>query len=262
MKRTTYIFIGLFISGLVVFAAMVFAIYMTIEERSHDQFKMEGEFTEMSLQGIRMLEVSVNQQTDPKKIVQMSFNEGIRITPPAEAGKASVTYPQSPYLKVDVKNDTLSVRFDFSRIEHAAFFIIDKMNIRLAVDSLTHITASTACFPLEMKHMKSDSLCIHTASAVEISVDSCQYRSLDVAGDRSSLFVKNSRIENCYLNLDNFGTWTFENSKIGTEYLSGSGNHRSEYYKGECRRIVWNPLKEDAKLHLTVREKTTMVLEP
>ena len=48
--------------------------------------------------------------------------------------------------------------------------------------------------------------------------------------------------------MDGVWRWTFENTEVGTEYLSGSNQHSNDLQKGECKRVVWTPLTEDARL--------------
>lgn len=54
--------------------------------------------------------------------------------------------------------------------------------------------------------------------------------------------------------MDGVWRWTFENTEVGTEYLSGSNQHSNDLQKGECKRVVWTPLTEDARLQVNVRE--------
>lgn len=77
-----------------------------------------------------------------------------------------------------------------------------------------------------------------------------------------SFVQENSIIENFYLNLDGVWKWTFENTEVGTEYLSGSDRHSNNLQKGECKRVVWTPLTGDARLQVNVREKAAITITP
>ena len=64
------------------------------------------------------------------------------------------------------------------------------------------------------------------------------------------------------MNLDGVWKWTFENTEVGTEYLSGSDRHSNNLQKGECKRVVWTPLTGDARLQVNVREKAAITITP
>ena len=109
--------------------------------------------------------------------------------------------------------------------------------------------------------MQTDSLFVR-GNRYDMSLDSCRLRSLDIQGNGLSFHAKNSKIENFYLNLDGVWNWTFENTELGTEYLSGSNHHSNDLQKGECKRVVWTPLKKDARLQVNVREKAEITITP
>ena len=95
-----------------------------------------------------------------------------------------------------------------------------------------------------------------------VSLDSCQLRSLDIQGNVREFHAKDSKIENFYLNLDGVWRWTFANTEVGTEYLTGSSHHSNDLQKGECKRVVWTPLTEDACLQMNIEEKAEITITP
>ena len=61
------------------------------------------------------------------------------------------------------------------------------------------------------------------------------------------------------MNLDGANDWRIDkNSKIGTEFLTGSGYHSNDLRKGECHRMVWTPQTKDAELKVTLHEKSVI----
>ena len=65
-----------------------------------------------------------------------------------------------------------------------------------------------------------------------------------------------------YLDLDGVRNWGVHECTIGTEHLTGSETyHRNELQKGECKKMIWTPKKEDAVLHVRMKEKGCLVLQ-
>ena len=113
---------------------------------------------------------------------------------------------------------------------------------------------------LNLKGIETDSLVVR--GRYSVSLDSCQLRSLDIQGNVREFHAKDSKIENFYLNLDGVWRWTFANTEVGTEYLTGSSHHSNDLQKGECKRVVWTPLTEDACLQMNIAEKAEITITP
>lgn len=262
MKRTTYIMIGLFVSGLVVVViAMILGVTLKTEYKKDGLFQ-EDEHVEMKLDGVRVVKMLVNQGeiNKPRDIL---IDGQLSVTPSTGTGKEIISYPKSRNLKVAQRNDTLIVEFDFrssqlsEKMQKQDYIYAVGVDVRLVVDTLKSIISYTDGLKLNMKCLESDSLFIRT-NRQDVSLDSCRFRSFNIAGKGLIYHAKNSRIENVYLNLDSVWVWKFENSVIGTEYLSGSDVHSSNLQKGECQRVVWTPLKDDACLQINLREKSVI----
>ena len=267
MKRTTYILIGLLGAGLLVLIGGMVILSFFGDKTTRNAISLDGEQIEMKLNGIHAVKVlaSVNQDTELRRMI---VDGEMAIVNSPEAGNEFISFPKSKYVNVMQRNDTLFVELNmesnkFSEEElHGRYFFIEGFNFKLSVDStLNSISTNLKNAKLNLKDMHSDSLSIY-AGGQHVSLDSCRFRSLAIEGSGCGIYAKGSKIENFYLNMDGVNNWTFENSEIGTEFLTGSGSHWNDLQKGECRRVVWMPKTKDAELKVTLREKSVIDVTP
>lgn len=267
MKRTTYILIGLLIAGLVVIMATIIAVSFSGEDNRADTLMLDGEQVEMKMDGVHAVKIFVTQGEVVKpRHIMMSGK--LTVTNPLEAGKELFSYPKNQHLKVNQKNDTLFVELDFNEysipdtFKHKDWIPVIGLDLHLAVDTtFTSIVSEVEGVNLNLKSMRADSLSVRI-DRQSVLLDSCQFRSFDVEGNRLNFKAMNSKIENFYLNLDDVRKWTFDNTEVGTQYLSGHGRQSNDLQKGECRRVVWTPLDKDARLQLNIREKAEINIMP
>lgn len=158
-------------------------------------------------------------------------------------------------MKLDFSSKNISDKY-----HNRGFIYSTGFDVKLAVDSLAGIITDTDGLKLNLKGIDTDSLFVR--GRYNILLDSCQIHSLDIQWNRLEFRARNSIIENFYLNLDGVWKWTFENTEVGTEYLSGSDRHSNNLQKGECKRVVWTPLTGDARLQVNVREKAAITITP
>lgn len=266
MKRTTYILIGLLIAGLGTILTTVIVMSMMGEVRSGSDIRFEGERQEMSLNGVRAVKIFISQvEVRAKK--RILINGEMLITSASESSKESISYPKNEHLKIEQKEDTLFIELDFNaysipeKLRHEDFIFADGLNIHLTADSITSLVSNARGLMLNFKELKSDSLSMNVGHQAVV-LNSCRFGSFGIAGHQFSFRANDSEIDNFYLNLDGVRNWKFNNTKIDTQYLSGSGHHTDDLQKGECRRILWTPLKENAQLKMNIREKAEIIIAP
>lgn len=264
MKRTTYILMGLLVSGLIVIIATVITGYISGGVPSNS-IVLGPERTEMNLNGVHVVKLIVNQseKEEKKRIV---IGGEFTITSSPTVGNDWISYQKSQYLNVSQKEDTLLIGFDINAYNVPAdvwnedYLLVLGMDIQLSVDSLTIIESLVNGSTLKLKKMKTDSLLVRSGGQ-SVLLDSCQFGSFDIAGlEGMSFKAKNSKIDNLYLDLDGVWDWQIQHSIIGTEYLTGTGTHTNDIQKGECDRVMWTPKNKDAVLHVTLREKAELDL--
>lgn len=266
MKRTTYIFIGLLVSGLVVIVTSIIAMTLMGEKRVRSEVFLDGEQVEMNLDGVHVLKMLIDQG-DVELHRRIFMSGDMMVTNTSIQGRESISYPKNQRLNVTQNGDTLVMIFDFKadtlskeRRYHDWLFV-SGFNARLNVNKLTTIMSSVEGVRLNLKDVETDSLFIRTNQQT-ILLDSCQLRSLDLAGNGITFHAKKSKIENFYLLLDGMRNWNFEDSEVGTEYLTGTGRQSCSLQKGECRRVIWNPYNKDAQLQMTILEKAEIIVIP
>ena len=78
----------------------------------------------------------------------------------------------------------------------------------------------------------------------------------------TQLDLVNGSVDHLYLNLDELYSFEVKTDsfRIDTEYLSGSKNVDFQADPQECRRILWNPLSEKAKLNLKMKNPSEILL--
>lgn len=267
MKRTTYILIGLLVAGLGVIITTIVGVSLWGKGYEKADVYLGGEKVEMSLEGVRAVDVFVSQN-GVRKSRHITLAGGMTITNSPEPGRTFISYSKNKHLKVSKKENTLYVKFDFSesslpeKDRNKDRLIAMGLELQLMADTtLTEVNSNVNGLWLNFKDMRADSLCVRTDKQ-NVLLDSCQFRSFDMEGYRLHFQAKNSTIENFYLNLDHVWHWSFTNSKVGTEYLSGRGHHTNDLQKGECCRVVWTPLKEDARLEMKILEKAEIIISP
>lgn len=266
MKRTTYILIGLIVSGVIVIVASVIFISIAGKPYKKNGLFIGGDQVEMNMDGIHVVKMFVSQSGDSKE-KRLYMDGNVMVTTPSEAEERKIVYPKSEYLKVSRMNDTLLLEFDFNdrntpkKFRNKDYIYATGMDIQMSVDSLNSFFINTRGLKLNLKEMKMDSLFVHVIHQ-EVLLDSCQFRSFSMDGEDVRFKAKDSKIENFYLNLNSVWDWRIENCNIDTEHLRGSGTHRNNLQVGECRRVVWTPLNEKAQLQVTLHENSEIIVNP
>ena len=263
MKRTTYIMIGILVTVLLVLVTGV--IYISFQKSEPLQYGpvFPDKTLAMDCEGIQVVKVHA-ADTCPVRV------EGDIIIIPSRMGKAQFTYPESEYLTVSRKADTLVVYLDFHkwktpRSENRNIIpIIYAENLHLQLEAgsnLLDVSSTVPGLDLKIKGFQADTLNLSPYGAVAF-IDSCSVRALSVNGAEASLVAENSILSYLYLDLDGVRQWNVSNCAIDTEYLTGSGRHNNNLQKGECKQMFWSPKTEDAELAVTMNEKGCLVVQP
>lgn len=266
MKRTTYILIGLIVSGLIVIVASIIFISTAGKPYQEDGFFIGGDQVEMNMDGIHVVKMLVDYSGDNEKR-GVYLNGDVKVTSSSVAGERKIVYPKNDCLKVNRLNDTLLMEFDFKdhnipeKFRDKNFVYVSGVNVQMFADSLNSLFIYTHGLKLNLKEAKMDSLFVHVIHQ-EVLLDSCQFRSFSLDGKELRFKAKDSKIENFYLNLDSTWDWKVINSEIGTEYLRGSKSHHNSLQVGECKRVVWTPLNKEAQLQVTLRENSEIIVNP
>ena len=266
MKRTTYILIGLIVSGLIVIIASIIFISTSEKPYPENGLFVGGELVEMNMDGIHVVKMFVSQSEDSKER-RIYMNGDVKMSSPSAAGERKIVYPKNEYLKVNRMNDTLLMEFDFNnrnipkKFRNKDYMYATGIDVQMSVDSLNSLFINTQGLRLNLKEVKMDSLFVH-AIYQKVLLDYCQFRSFSIDGEELRFTAKDRKMENFYLNLNSAWDWGIENCDIDTEYLRGSGTHRNALLVGECKRVMWIPTGKDAQLQLYLQEKAEIIVNP
>lgn len=166
MKRTTYILIGLIVSGLIVIIASIIFISTTGKPYKENGIFIGGDQVEMNMDGIHVVKMLVAQSEDNKgKSIYM--NGDVKVASSSAGEERKIVYPKNEYLKVSRMNDTLLVEFDFNernipeKFRNKDFVNAVGMDVQMSVDSLNSIFIDTRGLKLNLKEVKMDSLFVH-----------------------------------------------------------------------------------------------------
>lgn len=272
MKRTTYIIIALFVSGILLIAGGIFSLFLANKFNILEEKRMltiSGEEVNMDLNGIHTIKLSSTQKNFPQGTTFIVTGSTLSVTPAAPEKEGSIFYPDNQLLHVTRQADTLlfELNIDFNKIPQKkyknTFLFLEDLNLKLvAGPQLTNINNTIVGLKTEIKNLRSDSLKI--CSGQEFSMDSCQFRSLDINGTYYYFNFRgsNSKIENLYMDTDlnKIDFWDLNNCIIDTEHITGSS--KNNYFNPQnCRHIIWTPKNKNAELILTLPGKAEIFLE-
>lgn len=195
----------------------------------------------------------------------VSFTELPLVVTPTDVADGSLTIAAGleQYMTLRKADDVLWIEFRFPseklespydrrnwlRIRSAA------MQLNLPAD-VQRVGADIMDLRGTFRGFRCDTLSVWMSDYAEL--EDCRITSLHASG--RELNLKSGEVQNLYLNLDACRQWNVdtESFHIDTEYLTGSGEHHCNLQKGESRRVLWAPLKEDASLNLKLNQTTTI----
>ena len=114
---------------------------------------------------------------------------------------------------------------------------------------------------VELQDLQRDSLAIDFSDGpATVFVQNSHFRALSALSRQ--LCLNSGSVDHLYLNLDELYSFEVKTDsfRIDTEYLSGSKNVDFQADPQECRRILWNPLSEKAKLNLKMKNPSEILL--
>lgn len=267
MKRTTYILIGLFIAGLIVLAGGIFVMFFTGKPYGSNEILFEGEQVTKKFPTCRVIWLTQSVLEKEEYAVWMA-NSCLEVLP-SEGKKNVFSCPKevNDYLTMKVIGDTLKITFDYpmdklsEKIEEQkyVYMIIGEWQMQLPSDVET-IVSDIRNQKLVLKNLSQDTLSIGVSGSA--AIEDCDFKALNVLRCAHLLNLQSGNIRDLYLYLDHIDGWSVDpkTCHIDTEYLTGY-NAEVQLEKGECKHMFWTPTKEDAKLHVTLHERSCITME-
>ncbi len=267
MKRTTYIFIGLFVAGLCVLVGGMFLMHFTGKPYVSNSIDLTGKQVTEELPSCRVIQFAqANRQQEEYYI--RPFGSVFTINSSADGKNVlSCSDKVNSYLKKTVVGDTLKVIFDYP-MDQIKQQREGSMGVRINLgDMQLHMSPDVECIINDndnqttvLKDLAMDSLAISVSTA--LAVNSCEFAVLNIMRSGwDPIDFQTGNIDNLHLNLDMIQSWNVHvgSCRIGTEYLTGH-QHNIHLQKGECERVFWIPAKDDSHLNIVLENKACITM--
>lgn len=277
MKRTTYIILGVLLALLAGMSATI--IYWGTHSGSASDMtvRLEGEERVRPLPACKVIRFQVDKtlyKYDGRDDFTYYFtlNTAHLIVTPADTATGSFSYASDmeEFMSFKAHGDTLDVVFSFppeelqKRMPEGKIvpsFILQTSPFSLRLPESVECLNGEMLYAVELQDLQRDSLAIDFSdSPATVFVQNSRFRALSALSRQ--LRLNSGSVDRLYLNLDELYSFevTTDSFRIDTEYLSGSRNVDFQADPQECRRILWNPLSEKAKLNLKMKNPSEILL--
>lgn len=262
MKRTTYILIGILLSGFLIM--IIGIILLPCFEKMHrsNTITFGGAQVSEQLPGFKTM-ILVYPCAETQDHLLSLGNCHLTVSPSGGDGNTFVCPEEfRKYLELEVVNDTLKMTFNYSekdlpadkkKAEFVYFISTEPLLLNIAQD-VQVINNQMQGLELRLEGLEQDSLSLYALASV--AVDSCRLGSFAVS-NAYGLYLNSGEIGNLHLDLDGVRDWNVntQNCHIDAEYLTGESNNVF-LQKGECQRMYWTPKQENSELRVTLKEKS------
>ena len=277
MKRTTYVILGVLLALLAGMSATI--IYWGTHSGSVSDMtvRLEGEERMRPLPACKVIRFQVDKtlyKYDGRDDFTYYFtlNTAHLIVTPADTATGSFSYASDmeEFMSFKAHGDTLDVVFSFppeelqKRMPEGKIvpsFILQTSPFSLRLPESVECLNGEMLYAVELQDLQRDSLAIDFSdSPATVFVQNSRFRALSVLARQLDLV--SGSVDHLYLNLDELYSFEVKTDsfRIDTEYLSGSKTVDCQVNPQECRRILWNPLSEKAKLNLKMKNPSEILL--
>ena len=277
MKRTTYIILGVLLALLAGMSATI--IYWGTHSGSASDMtvRLEGEERVRPLPACKVIRFQVDKtlyKYDGRDDFTYYFtlNTAHLIVTPADTATGSFSYASDmeEFMSFKAHGDTLDVVFSFPPEELqkrmpegkiVPYLILQTSPFSLRLPESVECLNGEMLYAVELQDLQRDSLAIDFSdSPATVFVQNSRFRALSVLARQLDLV--SGSVDHLYLNLDELYSFEVKTDsfRIDTEYLSGSKTVDCQVNPQECRRILWNPLSEKAKLNLKMKNPSEILL--
>ena len=249
MKRTTYIFIGILVSVLVILMAGVVYISFQKSETNSYTLTLSEKILRTEFSGIRAVKVYAN---DTRRVW---LDEACVNVVSSTDGKTRLLSPESEYLKISQNADTLVICLDLTTYDlpkQKKEYLIPALQakgLQLTIEAdsnLAFVANAIRGLRTRIDRLHADSLTTYIRGG-ELRLDSCEIRAFCVDGDGVTFNAHQSIIPHLYLDLDGVRNWGVHESVIGTDtgtcYLYNADGDYSCLFMGgdtvQTLRCMW-----------------------
>lgn len=273
MKRTTYIMIGMILSGFIGILAYISLSYIFLEIPVSNRLVWKGEVKQLTFPASKVVKFVQPLYTDyfsgndkqhnqvclfdstQVEVTSTSLNE-IQFTMAEEMVSfvQSSVVADTTFIRIEVPADLYATY----KLNPSAPMNIHSSTMKLELPAVVQgIEFEVNKLPVSLCAIDCDSMRI--ASTEEIQVIGGRYRSLFVP-KAYCLRVMKGEIENLHIDLDGVVCWSVqaEQTRIKREILTGSRYHSNLMQPLECKELHWLPKNNRAILNLEIRERAVV----
>lgn len=285
MKRTTYIILGVLLALLAGMSAII--IYWGTHSGSASDMtvRLEGEERMRPLPACKVIRFRMDRMLHKQggndelnyylavnNIRYLAVNNiRLKVTS-ADTATGSFFYVADieEFMDFQSQGDTLDIVFSFppeklkKKMPHGkipSYFSLQAEPLELRLPESVEYLKGEVFDAVELQDLQRDSLAIDFSDGpATVFVQNSHFRALSALSRQ--LCLNSGSVDHLYLNLDELYSFEVKTDsfRIDTEYLSGSKNVDFQADPQECRRILWNPLSENAKLNLKMKNPSEILL--
>ena len=269
MKRTTYIILGVLLALLAGMSTTI--IYWGTHSGSASDMtvRLEGEERMRPLPACKVIRFRMDRMLHKHYLAVNNIR--LKVTS-ADTATGSFFYVADieEFMDFQSQGDTLDIVFSFPpeklkkkmpQGEIPSYFNLQAEPLELRLPESVEYLKGEVFDVVELQDLQRDSLAIDFFDGpATVSVQNSHFRALSALSRQ--LCLNSGSVDRLYLNLDGLYNFKVETDsfRIDTEYLSGSRNVDFQADPQECRRILWNPLSENAKLNLKMKNRGEILL--
>lgn len=277
MKRTTYVILGVLLALLAGMSATI--IYWGTHSGSASDMtvRLEGEERMRPLPACKVIRFRMDRMlhkqggNDELNYYLAVNNIRLKVTS-ADTATGSFFYVADieEFMDFQSQGDTLDIVFSFPpeklkkkmpQGKIPSYFNLQAEPLELRLPESVEYLKGEVFDVVELQDLQRDSLAIDFSDGpATVFVQNSHFRALSALSRQ--LCLNSGSVDHLYLNLDELYNFKVETDsfRIDTEYLSGSRNVDFQADPQECRRILWNPLSENAKLNLKMKNPSEILL--
>lgn len=277
MKRTTYVILGVLLALLAGMSVTIIYWGTHSGSASDMTIRLEGEERVRPLPACKVIRFRMDRMlhkqdgNDELNYYLAVNNIRLKVTS-ADTATGSFFYVADieEFMHFQSQGDTLDIVFSFPpeklkkkmpQGKIPSYFNLQAEPLELRLPESVEYLKGEVFDAVELQDLQRDSLAIDFSDGpATVSVQNSHFRALSALSRQ--LCLNSGSVDRLYLNLDGLYNFKVETDsfRIDTEYLSGSRSVDFQADPQECRRILWNPLSENAKLNLKIKNPSEILL--
>lgn len=277
MKRTTYVILGVLLALLAGMSVTIIYWGTHSGSASDMTIRLEGEERVRPLPACKVIRFRMDRMlhkqggNDELNYYLAVNNIRLKVTS-ADTAAGSFFYVADieEFMNFQSQGDTLDIVFSFPpeklkkkmpQGKIPSYFNLQAEPLELRLPESVEYLKGEVFDAVELQDLQRDSLAIDFSDGpATVFVQNSHFRALSALSRQ--LCLNSGSVDHLYLNLDELYSFEVKTDsfRIDTEYLSGSKNVDFQADPQECRRILWNPLSEKAKLNLKMKNPSEILL--